>query len=148
MTTLAIAANDDDGGEGSDLLRMARQQLTLQRQTAQTLEVLLNNAERQEQKLKRLDATVARIERESGLKGSHWTVAAWIAHHGHAASVESLKNEGSILRGICLSHQFAIPPEKVCNGGNFPARQWPIEAMRIWWPGCCARHGWKLTWKV
>ncbi len=135
MSNIALAG--DDGDSFDALERVANQMM----QQAGMIKAMV-------QGLKKIDQRIDRIEQESGLRGGHWTVAAWIAHHGYSATREALKDEGSILRGICLQHRIAIPEAKVCNGGNFPARQWPIEAIRIWWPGCCARHGWKSTWKV
>lgn len=97
---------------------------------------------------RQLSARVAKIEDQADLTSRHWSVATWISYHGYSASIDALKEEGGILRGICLSHGIPIGDKKICNGSQWPARQWPIEAIRLWWPGCCARHGWKLTWKV
>jgi hypothetical protein len=88
------------------------------------------------------------LRNQIGRGATDWSVAVWLAEHGHSASEQFCSQEGRRLRRICDHHNIAVSKEKVCNGLNWPARRWPIEAIKIWWPECCARNNWLLKWKV
>lgn len=119
--------------------------------TVRMLATLMDHEVRMERlggEVRELREEIEDVRERNGRGPSHWTVAAWIAHHGFSATVDVMKDEGGFLRRICRDRGIAFPEEKVCNGGSFPARMWPIEAIRIWWPECCQRHGWGIHWKV
>lgn len=102
----------------------------------------------QQSEMRHLERRVQSIQEQIGRGPECWVLAAWVSHHGFKASQEVLKEEGMILRGICLQKGIAIPAKKVSSNGDFPVRRWPIEAIREWWPGCCARRGWRLHWMI
>lgn len=102
---------------------------------------------RQRKEMGRIGTEVREIREQIGRGPSSWTVAAWLDKQGYRATVDIMKHEGSELRRICNSRGITVPDEKVCNGGSFPARMWPMEAIRVWWPQCCGRYGWAVTWK-
>lgn len=135
-------------GGSTDLLEVVEDLNERLSGQAATTRGIIEAMKQERSERRQLATRLDRIEQEGGQVGAHWTVAAWISLHDYRATKDAMKEEGGILRGICMQNNFAIPDRKVCNGGNFPARQWPIEAIRIWWPGCCARHGWKLVWKA
>jgi hypothetical protein len=94
-----------------------------------------------------VEQRVDSLSNQIGHGPSHWTVAAWIDYHGYKAALDVAKDEGLQLRRICLSRNIAIRQDKSCSGSSFSSRMWPMEAIRIWWPECCQRHGWILHWK-
>jgi hypothetical protein len=87
---------------------------------------------------KRIEA----IEGQIGRGMTQRTLAAYLDDHGiKKVSVDVLKEEGRRVRAICKREGFIIPEDKVCNGGNFMARMWPIEALDMWFPGFKQRYG-------
>ena len=147
--------NELDKFNRENLLESARQQLQMAMGLGRSLDMLIKS---QEETVARLDAHDVQIDRHghqishvmSEIQMNHkdWSVAAWMAENGHPdVTQDVMKDEGTILRSICIRRGIAVVKEKVNIGGSrFPARQWPCEAIRIWWPDCCARHGWRETW--
>jgi hypothetical protein len=91
---------------------------------------------------------VAEIRQQIGRGPSAWTVAAWLSLHGVKLFKDEISHEGRILSGICKNRGFVVSEERVCNGGEFPARLWPREAINIWWPDFCRRMGAEVFWRV
>lgn len=89
---------------------------------------------------------IADLRREVGIQANHYTVQAWVTWHGHRMSEDAARDEGMRLHLICRERGIAVPTVKVCNGGRFAVRNWPLDAIRIWWPDCCVRYGWSETW--
>ena len=123
----------------------ARQQLAMVRQLAGVLERVLDN---QDAVVKEVNEMKSKVERVLDIADNHWTLADWIKWHRRSLPQEALKTEGGRIRKIC--DQLGIPPhpKTIWNGGEFRARQWPIEAIRVWWPQCCRRYGWDVTWNT
>lgn len=96
-----------------------------------------------------LEIKVGKVANMIGAGPSSWTVAAWVSHHGRKLSDDQIRNEGLLCRGIY--DRLGYPPprnrDKVPNGnGPFSARKWPRAVIQVWWPECCKRYGWDVTW--
>lgn len=130
----------------------ARQQLAMVRQLAGALERVLDNQDAVAKEVNEIKSEQAimksKFERVLDIADNHWTLADWIKWHRRSLPQEALKTEGGRIRKIC--DQLGIPPhpKTIWNGGEFRARQWPIEAIRVWWPQCCRRYGWDVTWNT
>ena len=103
--------------------------------------------ERTDIEVKQLSGKISHLAGVVGQEASHWTVRQWFQLHGHSGDEEALRAEGLALHRICKTYGIAKNPNRL-PGSNHMSRQWPIEAIRIWWPDCCRIHRWEITWKV
>lgn len=89
---------------------------------------------------------IADVRQELGRGPSGWAIVIWLRACGIRADQELVRQEGLNVRKICLARGFLIGEEKVCNGGQHPARIWPWEAIEIWWPEFCRRMNRPVVW--
>lgn len=100
------------------------------------------------QQINIIDAKVKAIEHAVGRGPESWTVAAWLRHHDVDFTTSVAQAEGIRLKEICKRRGIVVSATKVCNGGSFPARQWPRKAIAEWWPDFCKRHDLALIWNA
>lgn len=111
-----------------------------------TIGVAIGALKQQQGQIDQLDRRLDDVHREMSIVANHYTVSAWVGWHGFKMTEEATQQEGILLRRICDAWGIVYPQQKVCSGGRYAVRMWPMEAIRIWWPDCCRRYGWILKW--
>ena len=84
---------------------------------------------------------VGELRQQIGRGPSEWTISAWLSNKGIKCDGETAKREGLICRKISNRLGFIPNPSKVCSGGEYPARMWPMAVIKEWWPDFCRRCG-------
>lgn len=144
MNDIVMGGGDDDDRDLDAIERLNRQMAT----AATAIQGLVESMRIGRAEVRALAVRVDRIEAEADTSGRHWSLAVWCRVHGRSASRELLAKEGRRVRIICEDHGFAVEELFSSNGAEFPGRQWPVEAVEIWWPDFCRRQGWPVVWKV
>jgi hypothetical protein len=121
--------------------------------TAQMLAALMQQEvqmQRLGQEVAGIKSEIADVRQQIGRGPLGWTIAGWFSQHNHKATEDVIRCEGMRAREICIALGTAVPPdnERVCNGGKFPARVWPLEVIRVWWRDYCRRNDMEVYWRI